>query len=163
TDPPGAAILLEPLDPRNKDSRQAQLPADSRGWVFNDLKPGEYRVAAVKPEYHQKDKTVTVVRNKAISGTLDLDPVLYSVPINTNVDAGELKVGKEGATPQFIDFHNRSIKLQLQAGDTVAQITAAAFGYEAASQKFSVTADRVVDLPLKRIVLSTETLAPTWT
>jgi hypothetical protein len=163
TDPPGAVILLEPLDPRNKDSRQAQVPVDRRDWVFNDLKPGEYRVAATKPEYQQKATNVVIKRNQTEHMTLDLKPILYSVTINTNVDAGELKYGNEGETLKSLEFKNKSISLQLPAGDYVAQISADGYGYEDAEQKFTVTTAKVVDLPLKRIVESTLTLAPTWT
>lgn len=163
TDPPGAVILLEPLDPRNKDSRQAQVPEDRRDWVFNDLRPGRYRVAATKSEYQQKDQTITIERNKPSRMTLDLEPIVYTVEVQTNVDVGELKYGKVGETPKILEFQNKNIRLALPAGDYEAEITASGFGYEAAKQRFPVKDNAIVKLPLNRIVFSTGTLAPTWT
>lgn len=160
---PGVVILLEPVDRRNKDSRQAQVPRGRRDWVFNDLKPGQYRVAATKAEYHQGEKTVTIRRNKPESITLDLEPIWYKVTINTNVDAGELRYGKEGETPRSLDFHNRSIPLELTAGDYVVRISAEGYGYKPAEQSFPIRESRVVEMSLKRIDESTNTLQPIWT
>lgn len=160
---PGTVILLEPLDRRNKDLREAEVPDGRRDWIFNDLKPGQYRVAATKAEYHQRERTVTIRRNKPESITLDLEPISYKVTINTNVDAGELKYRKEGETPRTLDFHNRTISLDLTAGEYVVRISAEGYGYEPAEQKVPVKQSRVVELPLKRIVESTNTLAPRWT
>src|ERR1043166_4795720 len=42
---PGAVILLEPLNVRT-EAQKATVPDGERGLIFNDLKPGNYRVAA---------------------------------------------------------------------------------------------------------------------
>lgn len=160
---PGTVILLEPLDRRNKDLRAAEVPDGRHDWVFNDLKPGQYRVAATKAEYHQRERTVTVRRNKGESITLTLEPIWYKVTINTNVDAGELRYRKDGEIPRTLDFHNRTIPLELTAGDYMVRISAEGYGYEPAEQKVVIRESRVVELPLKRIVESTNTLAPMWT
>lgn len=164
TEPPGAVILLEPLDPRNKDSRQAQVPTDRRDWVFNDLRPGEYRVAATKPEYREMVKTVTIKRNETEQMTLELKPILYSITINTNVDSGELKYAREGQTFNVVSFQSKTISLKLPAGDYVADISAPeGLGYKARRQKISVREELTIEFSLERIRFSTEPLSPNWT
>src|SRR5262249_40434400 len=53
---------------------------------------------------------------------------------------------------------------KLPAGNYVAEIVPSEFGYEPLKRTFTLSADRtVLDLPLERVVLTTETLAPAWT
>lgn len=161
TDPPGTVILIEPLDRRNKDSRQAQIPEDRRDWVFNDLRPGQYRVAATKAEYRQTEKVITIERNKPSRMTLDLEPVLYKVTVKTNVD-GELKYGKEGEVLSTRPIQN-SITFSLPAGDYVVDLEPAEPVYKTVRHKFSVREDVVVELNLARRDFSRDTLSPQWT
>lgn len=161
---PGAAIRLEPIDRRNKDIREVQVPIDRRDWVFNDLKPGEYRVAATKAEYHETVTTVNIKRNETEHRTVDLKPILYSLTINTNVDTGELKYAKDGQTFNVVTLKSKTILLQLPAGSYVVEITAPeGLGYKAQRRTISVEEDKAIELSLERIRFSTEPLLPTWT
>lgn len=159
----GAVILIEPLNIRNTQAQKGTVPEGERGLIFNDLKPGNYRVAATLAGYHETERTpVAVKRNESETVTLNFEPILYSVTINTNVD-GELKYGKEGQIPNSRPIQNKSIKLQLPAGDYVAEIEAAEPVYKTERQRFSVKEDLVFELRLKRIDFSKETFSPQWT
>ena len=159
----GAVILIEPLNIRNEQAQKGTVPEGERGFVFNDLKPGNYRVAATLAGFHETEKTpVAVKRNESQTVTLDFHPVLFSVTINTNVD-GELKLGKEGEVPGSRPIQNKSIKLELPAGNYVAEVEAAEPVYKTEQRKFSVRDDTVVEIHLTRRDFSRETLSPQWT
>jgi hypothetical protein len=162
TDPPGAVILLEPMDPRNKDSRQAQVPEDRRDWVFNDLRPGQYRVAATKSEYHQTEQTITIERNKPSRMTLDLEPIYYTVVVQANVD-GDLKYGKTDEVPKSVTIQNGRVTLHVTAGEYVATIEPSESVYKSEQQRFKVTGETSVNFKLKRMEFSKDTLSANWT
>ncbi|MCA1574710.1 MAG: hypothetical protein LC770_09275, partial [Acidobacteria bacterium] len=86
-----ATILVEPIKIRNAQGQQGIVPAGEGIFVFNDLKPGRYRVAGTLAGHHPVEKEAVIAANKLQSATLNFQPILYSVIINTNVSAGELK------------------------------------------------------------------------
>jgi len=160
-----ATLLVEPLKVRRGQAQQGIVPAGERIFVFNDLKPGRYRVAGTLEGHHSTEKEVVIAANKSQSATLDFQPILYSVVINTNITTGDLKYAPEGQRlSNVVPIQNGSVRLDLPAGKYDVEITAGEFGYETRRQTFSLTADKtVVDVPLKRIVLTTDTLSPKWT
>lgn len=158
----GAVILIEPLNIRTQ-AQKGTVPEGERGLIFNDLKPGNYRVAATLAGYHETERTpIAIKRNESQTVTLNFHPILYSVTINTNVD-GELKYGKEDQIPNSVKIQNKSIQLQLPEGDYVAEFEAAEPVYKTERQKFSVTRDTSVEIRLKLIDFSKETLRADWT
>jgi hypothetical protein len=159
----GAVILIEPLDIRNTQAQKGTVPEGERALIFNDLKPGNYRVAATLAGYHETERTsVAVKRNASEKVTLNFEPILYSVTINTNVD-GELKYGKEGQIPNSRPVQNKTIKLQLPAGDYIGEIEPAEPVYKKGHQSFTVNDNLVLEIRLKRIAFSKETFSPQWT
>ncbi len=160
-----ATVLVEPIKIRNSQGQQGVVPSGERIFVFNALKPGRYRVAATLAGHHPVETDVIIAANKSQSATLNFRPILYSVTINTNVSAGELKYAPETQPlSNVVPIQNRSVQLNLPAGKYVIEVIPAEFGYETLRHTFSLTADQtVLDLPLKRIALTTDTLSPTWT
>jgi len=159
---PGAVILVEPLNV-NTQGQKGTVPEGERGFIFNDLKPGNYRVAATLAGYHETEKpSVPVKRNESQSVTLNFEPILYSVTINTNVD-GEVKYGKQGQIPSSVKIQNKRITLQLPAGDYVAEVEAAEPVYKTERQSFSVSGNATIDIRLKLIEFSKDTLRADWT
>lgn len=160
-----ATILVEPMKVRNAQGQQGVVPPGEGIFVFNDLKPGKYRVAGTLIEHHPVEKEVVVAANKSQSVTLDFRPILYSVTVNTNINTGELKYGAEGQPlSNVVPVQNRIVRLNLPAGKYVLEIESSEFGYEPQRHAFSLASDQtVLDVPLKRIALTTDTLSPTWT
>jgi hypothetical protein len=160
-----ATVLVEPLNVRRGQALQGVVPNGERIFVFNDLNPGRYRVAAILSEHHPVEEEVTIAANKSQSVTLDFRPILHSIIIKTNVTSGDLKYALEGQPlSNVVPIQNKTAQLELPAGKYVVEITANEFGYETLRHGFLLTDDQtVLDLPLKRIVLTTETLSPAWT
>lgn len=160
-----ATILVEPIKIRRAQAQQGIVPALERIFVFNDLKPGRYRVEGTLAEHHSVEKEVVIAASKSQSVTLDFRPILYSVTINTNINTGELKYGAEGqALSNLAPVQNSSVRLNLPAGKYVVEIVPSEFGYEPQRHTFSLTADQtILDVPLKRNFITMETLSPMWT
>lgn len=160
-----ATILVEPIRVKSALGQQGLVPAGERIFVFVDLKPGRYRVAGTLPGHEPVETEVVIAANKSQATTLNFRPVLYSVLISTNVNTGELKYAREGQPlSSVLPIQNKTVRLELPAGNYQVEITAEEFGYEALSKSFSLTKDQtVLDLPLRRIALTTDTLSPTWT
>lgn len=161
---PNATILVEPINLKRVQAQKGTLPAGEKVFVFRDLKPGRYRVAGTLAGHQEVETEVTIAANNSQSATLNFRPILYGVIINTNINSGELKYAAQGQPLRnVVSIQNKSVKLDLPAGEYALEIRAAEFGYEALQKNFSLTADQtVLDLPLKRIALTTETLSPTW-
>jgi hypothetical protein len=159
-----ATILVEPINIRNGQGQKGVVPANERIFIFNDLKPGRYRVAGTLAGHNDVEATVDVAANKSQSATLNFQRILYSVTINTNVNTGELKYGEENQpVNQVAQIQNQKVQLRLPAGKYVVEITPGEFGYDTLHDGFSLTQDQTFAFALKRIILSKETLSPTWT
>ena len=162
---PHATILLEPINIRNAQAKQGVLSAGEGVFVFGDLKPGRYRVAGALAGHEEVDAEVVIAANKTQTVTLNFRPILYSVIINTNVSEGELKYAPEGQPLSNVKtIQSKTVQLQLPAGRYVVEIRAAEVDYESLRKTFTLAEDQtVVDMQLKRIAFTTETLTPKWT
>lgn len=160
-----ATLLIEPLNVKSAQAQQGVVPAGEKIFVFNDLKPGRYRLAGTLEGHHATEKEVVIAANKSQSATLDFQPILYSLTVKTNVSSAELKYALQGRPlSNVVPIQNGSVKLDLPAGKYDLEITAEEFGYETRHDTFALTADKaVLDAPLRRIVLTTDTLSPSWT
>ena len=160
-----AAIDVEPVNVKNAKVQHGLVPPDERIFVFNDLKPGRYRVEGTLAGHHPVAEEVVISANQSQKLTLDFQPILYSVTVNTNINSGDLKYGASGdSLTNVVPIRNRKVELSLKEGNYVVEIVPSEFGYETLRHEFALSADRtVLDLPLKRIVLTTDTLSPTWT
>jgi hypothetical protein len=160
---PGAVILIEPLNIRGAEAQKGTVPEGQRAFIFNDLNPGNYRVAATLAGFHEVQKSPIVIkRNESETVTLDFQPILYSVVVQTNVD-GELKYGLEGEVPKSVPLQNKRATLQLPAGTYAADVEPAESVYKPEHKQFTVTGDTTVAFNLKRMEFSKETLRSDWT
>ena len=162
---PSATILVEPINIKKAQGQQGLVPAGERIFVFVDLKPGRYRVAGALPGHEPVETEVVIAANKTHSATLNFKPILYAVTINTNITTGELKHAREGQPlSNVVPIQNKTVRLDLPAGAYVVEISAEEFGYEPLRKTFTLSENNtVLDLPLRRIALTTDTLSPTWT
>jgi len=164
--PANTTIVVEPSKPTKGQSQLGgKVPPGEGVFVFNDLKPGRYRVAGTLAGHHEVETEIVIAANHSQSLTLDFHPVLYQVIINTNINTGELKYGLEGeALSNVKPIVNRSVELNVPEGKYIIEIVPAEFGYETLRHAFSPSDNKtVLELPLKRIVLTTDTLSPKWT
>lgn len=160
----GAVILVEPLSIRNAQAQKGTVPEGERGLIFNDLKPGTYRLAATLTGFHEIEKSdVVIKRNESQTVTLRFEQILFSVAVHTNVD-GELKYGgREGEIPNSISVQNQRVTLRLPAGDYFAEFQPAGSVYQKERRDFSVAGDMVLDIRVKLAEFSKETFRAEWT
>lgn len=160
-----ATILVEPINIRNAQAKRGVLPDGERLFIFGGLKPGRYRVAGALAGHQEVETEVVIEANKNQKATLNFRPILYAVNINTNVSAGELRYALEGQPlSNVVAIQNKTVQLKLRAGKYVVEIRAAEADYESLSKTFSLTEDQtVLNMQLKRIEFTTETLTPKWT
>ena len=160
-----ATILVEPIKIRNAQGQQGVVPPNEGLFLFVDLKPGRYRVAGTLAGHQPVETEVVIAANKSQKATLNFVPILYSVVINTNVSGGELMYGPEGQPLSNVaTIQNKSVQLDLPAGTYDVGIRAADFGYETLRASFSLTSDKtVLNMPLRKIVMTTDPLSPSWT
>lgn len=159
-----ANLLVEPLTNKKAEGQEGTVPAGERIFIFNDLKPGRYRVAGALVGHHPSEKQILIQANKSQSLTLLFQPIVFSLTINTNTSTGELKYGPEGQPlTNVASILKGKVQLSLPQGKYTVEIRPGEFGYETRSETFSLDKDQILDMTLKRIVLSTDTLSPTWT
>jgi hypothetical protein len=86
---PNAIVRVEPV--RGGTALEGTVPANERLFIFGDLKPGPYLVAATLDGYKPATQKIEIAANKHKGLTLNLQPILYTVKINTNVPSGEVR------------------------------------------------------------------------
>jgi len=161
---PNAVLLVEAKNVRNAEAQQGTVPAGRRDFIFNDLKPGRYRVAGTLPGYHEAETEIQIKANVSDSVTLNFEEILYTLTINTNIKTGEVRYGLEGQPlTRVATIQNQTGQLRLPAGKYAFEIAPGEFGYKPRRDSFSLTKDESLQFTLDRIVLSEKTLSPTWT
>lgn len=175
---PNAELLIEPVGAHGGEAQVGKVPTGERLFIFNDLKPGRYRVAAELEGYRAAEQEVTVSANKSTPITLDLQPVLYTVNINANVERGEIRYApvesqKDPATGEvkyqvagetlLTQLQNRRAVLpNLRPGTYGVDIRAAEVGYQTLLGTVTVPGKTSIDVHLVK-VLSTKTFLAAWT
>lgn len=160
----GANLLVEPLTNKKAEGQEGTISAGERGFIFNALKPGKYRVAGELAGHHPSEKEIVIQANKSQLLTLVFQPIVFSLTIKTNVATGELKYGAEGEPVNKVaTILNQQVQLTLPQGKYTVELRPGEFGYETRAETVSLDKDQILELSLKRIVLSTETLSPNWT
>jgi hypothetical protein len=119
---PNAVISVEPIvsGRTHKDSNgiQGTVPRGERQFIFNDLRPGRYRVSAELDGYYPDEKDTVVQSNKASSVNLLLKPKTYTVTINTNVSTGQVTYKKKDEPERVVTIQNGHAELkELVAGE----------------------------------------------
>lgn len=159
-----ANLLVEPLTNKRAEGQEGTVPDGERIFIFNDLKPGRYRVAGALDKHHPQEKVVEIRANKNQSVTLDFVPIVFSVTIKTNVGTGDVRYGPEGEPLNHVaSIINGKTQLSLMEGRYTVAIATGEFGYETRRETFLVNKDQVVDLPLNTIILSTDSFSANWT
>jgi hypothetical protein len=159
----GANLLVEPITNKKADGQEGTVPAGEGVFTFNNLKPGRYRVAGELVGHHPAEKEIAIQANKSQSLTLFFEPIVFSLTVKTNIGSGELKYGPEGQLNKVASIVNGKAQLSLPQGKYSLEIKSGEFGYQTRSEILSLDKDQVLDMDLTRIVLSTDTLSPTWT
>lgn len=156
-------LLVEPLSTKKALGQEGVVPADERGFIFNDLKPGRYRVAGTLVGHYPEEKQITIKANQNHFLTLDFRPILFTLTINTNVSTGELRYRPDGQTlTNVTPLVDGKAQLSLPQGTYKVEVKPGQVGYETWSGSLSLSKDQVLDITLKN-VLSKDTLNPTWT
>jgi hypothetical protein len=120
---PGAAILVEPL--RGGTALEGSVEKNEAQFIFNDLKPGRYRVAAELNGYTGTETEVVVMAKKTTRVSINLQPITYSVTFFTNVPTGEVRYApvasrKNPATGAILyDVTGETLVMPLQNGRVV--------------------------------------------
>lgn len=136
---PGAKVLLEPLTKAARAARR-ELDADKTGSaIFDDVKPGDYKVSASKDGYvTQEQDLVKILPQRPHVLDLSLPQVTYKLRIQTpNVSDGEVRYAQaeyKGKDPNGSiiaeEFGNKCfVKIQKNGNDGVAVISDLKKGY----------------------------------
>jgi hypothetical protein len=172
---PGAAILVEPL--RGGDALEGEVDRDERLFIFNNLRPGTYRVAAELDGYTDAEKEVTVVANRPASVTLELRPITYNVNVTANINRGEVRyapvVGQKdpsGEIKYTATGETRLAQLQngrvtlpnLRTGTYGLDIRSEEVGYQTLLATITLPGKTDYNVELKKL-LSSKTFSATWT
>ncbi|MBV9210191.1 MAG: carboxypeptidase regulatory-like domain-containing protein [Acidobacteria bacterium] len=169
-----AAILIEPV--RGGEGKEGTVPKGEGVFIFNDLKPGRYRVAAELDGYQPAEEEVTVTANKNLSVTLDLKPITYSVTIAANVPAGEVRYAPvaavkdaSGEVKYNVAGETRVTPLQggratlpnLRPGTYGVDVRSADVGYQTLLATFTLPGQTTYSVTLQKN-LSTKTFSAAW-
>lgn len=176
---PNASILIEPKQ-GGGEGQVGTIPAGELGFIFNDLKPGVYRVAASLEGYAPVEKDVTIVRNKPTSVTLKLNPITQNVTVVTNVKTGEVRyapveaykdatTGETRYNPKGVASvipiqNNRAVLTNLRAGTYGVDIRPGPgeVGYQILLGTITVPGSDTITVELKHLI-STRTFTAAWT
>jgi PEGA domain len=174
---PNASLLIEPKR-GGSEGQRGTIPPGELGFIFNDLKPGVYRVAASLDGYEPAEKDVTITRNKAISITLTLEPITYNVTVNANVKTGEIRYAPvevlkdtrtgetryspKGVTSVIPIQDGRVVLTNLPAGTYGVDIRPGEVGYQKLLGAITVPGKDTITVNLERL-LSTKTFFAAWT
>jgi hypothetical protein len=123
---PSATIFIQPIGAAKFIDKE-DLPATSSQAIFENLKPGKYKVAAELNGFMDGESEVVIVPNKTQLLELHLRPELYNVTVKTNVPTGDVKyrLNKGNVTPQFVRITNGKASITgLRAGEYEVDIKA---------------------------------------
>lgn len=170
-----AVILVEPL--KGGEGKEGTVPTGEGIFIFNDLRPGRYRVAAELDGYQPVEEEVTVVQNRSTPITLTLTPITYSVTIAANVQLGEVRyalvAGSKDASTGEIKYNvtgetrvtplqnGRATLPNLRAGTYGVDVRAGDVGYQTLLATFTLPGEMTYNVTLPKL-LSTKTFSAAW-
>jgi hypothetical protein len=152
------------------------MEPDERVFVFQNLRPGRYRVAAVLDGYRDVEEEVQVLANKGARVTLDLLPITYSVAISANIQAGEVRyatvVGSPDANGEIKYNQNGIVSVtplvngratlpNLRTGTYGIDVRAANVGYQTFLGRFTLPGKTTLNVELEKN-LSLGTFQASW-
>lgn len=160
---PRAVVLVEPI--KGGKAKEGTVPADAGQFIFNDLSPGRYRVAAELEGYESGEVEVAVKANKTEPVTLNLKPITYQVSFKTNVETGELRYQNltTGEPPQVVQIRQSSVVLNgLRAGKYDIDIRPGDVAFQTLLATITLPGKSNFDVELKRLP-STALFHELWT
>ena len=123
----------QPLNANSADEPTGTVPENENYFISEPLRPGCYRVTASLDGYKPDEKLVRIGPNELKGVSLDLEPILYKVVINTNVESGDVRYAPVEASkdpktgelryrqvglPRLVYIKNRSASLPELRGGT---------------------------------------------
>jgi hypothetical protein len=171
---PGATILIEPV--RGGAALEGTVEKDELQFIFNDLKPGRYRVAAELDGYTEDEKEVVVAANKTASVSLNLKLITHSVTIIANVPTGEvryapvtgiadasgqIKYNATGVTSVTPLQNGQATLSNLREGTYGVDVRSAEVGYKTLLATFTVPGKDTYKVTLDKRT-STKTFSANW-
>ncbi|HEX8651688.1 MAG TPA: carboxypeptidase-like regulatory domain-containing protein [Pyrinomonadaceae bacterium] len=175
---PGAGIVVESV--RGGTGDEGTVPAGDRQFVFNNLAPGRYRVAAELDGYQPAEEEVVVTAGKTAAVSLDLRPITFNVNLTTNVTTGEVRYAPvvarndpstgevkyeraPGGETRIMQIQNgRAVLSNLRTGTYGLDIRADEVGYQTLLATVTLPGKTDFDIKLNKL-LSTKTFSATWT
>lgn len=164
-----ADLLVEPLKLAKPQRGQkpevltTTVPATGV-FIFNDLKPGLYRVAGTLAKHYPNETTIDIKANKTSALRLDFPPIIYSLTINTNVATGDVKYALEGEPlSRVAAILNGKVRLSVPEGKYTIAISTGEFGYEIKRQTILINKDQILEMKLDRIIISKDSFSANWT
>ena len=123
---PKASVYLQKVGAQTYLDKQ-EISLTQSQIVFNNLKPGNYRVVAECDGFEDNEKIVAVKAKMVAPVDLRLKLELYNVMVKTNVPSGDVKyrLSKGNTTPQFVRITNGKASIKdLRAGEYEVDIKA---------------------------------------
>ncbi|MGH9842973.1 MAG: MSCRAMM family protein [Blastocatellia bacterium] len=166
----GATVYLDYVDSQSEeDDRKGQIPAGRRQAVFNDLKPGRYRVSFELAGFEDAgardgEREVLIKSNRTESLEFNLRPITYDVLIKTNVKTGEVRFKAHQGDQIIRRIQDGRIALAgLSPGKYEIEISAGEFGFEPLKDAIEVGPGKTEFEALLKGRLSEEALSSSWT
>jgi hypothetical protein len=175
---PKAVIVVESV--RGGTGDEGEVPANDRQFVFNNLAPGRYRVAAELDGYQPAEEEVVVTAGKTSAVSLDLRAITHTVNLITNVSTGEVRyapvVAQKDASTGEIKYERapggetrltqiqggRAVLPNLRSGTYGLDIRADEVGYQTLLATVTLPGKTDFDIKLNKL-LSNKTFSATWT
>lgn len=150
---PGASIRLEYLTKGGKvEVSENTISAGERSIIFNDLRPGRYRVVAELDGHKPAESAVLVKPNKYDKVDLNLVPITYNVTVRLNASSGKLDYAKGGEVPRSVNFQNNQVVLSgLIGGDYNIKIVPDDASYVPMDTVLRVSGESSKSFDLKRL------------
>jgi hypothetical protein len=161
---PGATIYLELIGSQRSDKRQGLIGQEIAFFIFNELRPGRYRVSAELSGHQEaEDQEVTVVPGKTQGVEFRLRPITYTPTIKTNVKTGTIGY-VIGGVKIVRDIQNSTATLpNLPAGVYEIEISTTEVGYRPLKDRIEVGAGRTAFEKKLEHKVSEGILASSWT
>lgn len=173
---PRAVVIVESV--KGGEGDEGVIPPDDRQFIFNNLRPGRYRVAAALEGHNEAQQDVRVIAGKTSAADLALQPITYNVTFNANVESGEIRyapvVARIDPSTKQIRYdrapgdvrltsivNGRAVLANLRQGTYGLDIRAEQVGYQTLLATISLPGATTIPVELKKLE-STKTLSATW-
>lgn len=164
----GATILLEQVG-NKKFKLQGEIKPGDLQFIFNNLKPGVYRVSAELEGYKtargtEPSQEVMIAANKVAQVDFKLTLITYNLTVETNVKSGEIRYALAGRTNQTVQQirNGRAVLRDLVPGKYILEIDPAELGYQSHKETVEVGEGKTsLRAELKRNI-SVDTYSANW-